>query len=395
MILAQGKDLTAIPGPSIMPDRVLNAMHRPAPNIYGEDLINMTDTVYTDLSRVARTSAPAVIYIGNGHASWEAVLANMFNPGDHVLMLSTGRFVHMWAAMARQMGINVEIMEFGFHAAVDPNQVEERLASDITGTIRAVLTTQTDTASSVRNNIPDIAKAIEESGHPALFMVDCVASLACEPFEMDDWGVDVMLSACQKGLMTPPGLAFTWAGPRAVKEAIECKSSWWDWKPRIDPEIFYQRFCGTPPTHHLYGLREALTMILDEVGLENTWERHRRFAEAIWAAVDAWGGGLRLNITDPADRSTAVTAIHTGQGDGQRLREWCEANAGLSLGVGIVGPEGDPNSVFRIGHMGHLDPPMVLGALATIETGLAALHIPHHSGGVSAAAAVLAGSAAD
>ena len=209
---------------------------------------------------------------------------------------------------------------------------------------------------------------------------------------MDALGADVMVAACQKGLMTPPGLAMTFHGPKAEAVRVRCPSPYWDWGPRTAPEAYYQLFCGTAPTHHLYGLRTALDMILAEEGLEAVWRRHAVFAQAIWAAVEAWGAGgaLRLNIADPGLRSHAVTTIRTEPGDGKRLRRWCAETAGLTLGIGLNAPGIDPDGVFRIGHMGHLNPPMVLGTLATIEAGLVSLGIAHGAGGVAAAAGIVA-----
>jgi alanine-glyoxylate transaminase/serine-glyoxylate transaminase/serine-pyruvate transaminase len=294
--------------------------------------------------------------------------------------------------MARRMGIEVEVMDFGFTAALDPQAVEDRLRDDRAGAIRAVLTVQTDTASSVRNDVAALRAALDAAGHPALLAVDCIADLACDRMEMDAWGVDVLVSACQKGLMTPPGLAFVWRGAKAAANSVDPRSSYWDWGPRIRPDAYYQLFCGTAPTHHLYGLREALAMILDEEGLEAVWARHAAFARAVWAAVEAWGAGgaLALNIADPAIRSHAVTTIRTAPGDAPRLRQWCAETAGLTLGVGLTGEAGHADALFRIGHMGHLNPPMLLGALGAIEAGLAALDIPHGTGALEAAARSLA-----
>jgi len=390
MTLNHGRDLVAIPGPSVIPDRVLRAMHRPAPDIYGEPLIGTTATVMRDLKRVARTSGEVAIYIGNGHAVWEASVANLFTPGDSVLVLATGRFGLGWAETARRMGIAVEVMDFGFRAPADPARLEARLRSDRDAAIKAVLTVQTDTASGVRNDVPALRAAIDAAGHPAIYAVDCIASLGCEPFEMDAWGVDVMLAACQKGLMTPPGVAFTFHGPKADAARVPCQSPYWDWGPRIAPEVYYQYFCGTAPTHHIFGLREALDMLLVEEGLENTWGRHGVFAHAIWAAVETWGHTFELNIADPRERSHAVTTIRTAPGVANRLRAWCAQTAGLTLGIGLCGPDQDPESLFRIGHMGHLNPPMVLGALATIDAGLGALDIRHDTGALDAAARVIA-----
>jgi alanine-glyoxylate transaminase/serine-glyoxylate transaminase/serine-pyruvate transaminase len=376
---------------------VLNAMHRAAPNIYEGELIVVTGSVIEDLKRLAGTDGEAVIYIGNGHAAWEASIANILRPGDKALVLATGRFALGWAATARQMGVEVEVMDFGFGLAIDPAKVEARLRADAGREIRAVLAVQTDTASSVRSEIAPLRAALDAAGHPALLAVDCIASLGCDRFEMDAWGADVMVAACQKGLMTPPGTAFVFFNARAAAAAVDCRSPYWDWKPRAKPEVFYQRFAGTPPTHHLYGLRCALDMILVEEGLEAVWRRHAVHAQAVWAAVDAWGagGGLRLNVADPMLRSHAVTTIRTTPGDGTELRRWCADVAGLTLGIGLSAPGIDPEGLFRIGHMGHLNPHMLLGTLATIEAGLGALGIARGAGAVEAAAGVIAGAGAN
>lgn len=392
MSLSQGREIRAIPGPSIVPDRVLNAMHRAAPNIYEGELIEITRSVIADLGRVARTAGYVAIYIGNGHAGWEAALANVLAPGMKALAIATGRFGLGWAETARRMGVDVEVMDFGFRAGLDAARIAERLRADTGHAIRAVLCVQSDTASSVRNDIAALRAALDAAGHPALLCVDCIACLGCDVFEMDAWGVDVMVAACQKGLMTPPGLAFTFHGARAEAARVACASPYWDWGPRIAPEAFYQLFCGTAPTHHLYGLRTALDMILAEEGLENAWARHGAFARAVWAAVAAWGGAgaFALNIAQPDLRSHAVTTIRTGPGEGLRLRRWCQDVAGLTLGIGLIAPGEDADSLFRIGHMGHLNPPMLLGALATIEAGLKALGIPHGRNALEAAAAEIA-----
>ncbi len=393
MSLSRGRAIRAIPGPSMIPDRVLNAMHRAAPNIYEGELVEMCETVRSDLRRVAGTEEAVAIYIGNGHAMWEASLANMVAPGERILVLLTGRFGRGWAETARRMGIAVETLDFGFRGAVEPGRIEDALRADTGHGIRAVLTTQTDTASSALTDIAEVRAAIDAASHPALLAVDAVASLGADPFEMDALGVDVMISACQKGLMTPPGLGFTFQNARAMAEGVACPSPYWDWRPRSAPAQFYELFCGTAPTHHLFGLREALDMMLTGEGLANIWYRHDIFARAVWAAVDTWGtdGSLELNIPEPGRRSRAVTTIRTGAGEAAALRAWCEVETGVTLGAGLEAPGVDPASMFRIAHMGHLNPPTLLGTLASVETGLDALGIAHGRGAVEAAARVIAG----
>ncbi len=394
MSLAYGRPMRAIPGPSIIPDRVLAAMHKPAPDIYAEESIQQTARIKADLQTVAGTQGEAFIYLGNGHAGWEAALSNTVNRGDRVLAIETGLFTKGWIDIGKKLGASVESLDFGFKGPLDPNRVEDVLRKDVNHEIRSILAVHVDTASSVRNDIPALRAAISAAGHPALLMVDCMASMGCETYEMDKWGVDVSVSGCQKGLMTPPGLAFNHVSEKAWNERKRCNQTTanWDWVTRRDPDVFYMNYFGTPPTHHLFGLAEALDMILREEGLENVWARHEAHAAAIWAAVDAWGanGPLACNIEDPAHRSHAVSAILTGDADANALRNWCVEKTGLSLGVDIgVAPNGNAG-LFRIGHMGHLNPPMILGTLATIEAGLKALGTPHGDGAISAAAQVIA-----
>lgn len=397
MTLANGRRMLAIPGPSVMPDRVLNAMHRAAPNIYAGELIELTHALIPDLKAVARTKHSVTIYIGNGHAAWEASLANVLSRGDRVLVPATGRFGYGWGEMAGRLGAEVEMMDFGKRDPVDLGRLEERLAADKGHQIKALLAVQTDTSTSVRNDIRGMRAALDRAGHPALLMADCIACLACDEFRMDDWGVDVMVAASQKGLMTPPGLGFVWFNPKAdaVRERANCVTHYWDWRPRANPEEYWQYFDGTAPTHHLYGLSEALGMLLREEGLEDAWARHAKLARAVWAAFEAWGqGGLaELNVADPEYRSHAVTSVRIGSPHGTALRDWVSEKAGVTLGIGLgMAPPGDPawHGFFRIGHMGHVNAHMILGTLGVIDAGMKALKLPHGAGALDAAAAVIA-----
>ena len=398
MTLANGRRILAIPGPSVVPDAVLNAMHRASPNIYEGDLIEMTDALIPDLAMIAGTAHHATIYIGNGHAAWEAALANTIAPDERVLVLATGRFGHGWGEMAARLGAQVELLDFGKNAPIDAARVEAALRADPERRIRAVLATHVDTSSSALSDLPALRAAMDAAGHPALLMADCIASLGCDRFEMDAWGVDVMVSASQKGLMMPPGLGFVFFNDRAAqaRRKLARVSPYWDWTQRAAPEQNHQYFFGTAPTHHLYGLRAALDMIKAE-GLGAVWARHDHLARAIWAACEVWGeegGPLRLNIADPAHRSRAVTAIRLGAPHGTDLRRWVEQNTGVTLGVGLgMAEPKDPawHGFFRIGHMGHVNAHMVLGVLGAIQAGMSALNIPHGRGGLAAAADVIAG----
>ena len=400
MSLAHGRPYLAIPGPSVMPDAVLQAMHQPAPNIYEGDIVTLVEGIVPDLKRVAKTTGEAAIYICNGHGAWEAALSNLFQPGDRVLIPATGRFAHGWADMAVGLGIVPQIVDFGTKSTIDADRIEEVLRADTERQIKAVMFSHVDTATSIRNDPRALRAALDAADHPALLMADCIASMACDEFHMDAWGVDVSITGSQKGLMVPPGLSFVFFNDRAkaLRAANPRVSRYWDWVPRTEPEAVYQYFGGTSPTHHLFGLRAALDMLHEE-GMERVWARHATLARAIWAACERWaeGGAMVMNVSDPALRSHAVTALGLGIGNGQKLRIWTAENAGLTLGIGLgMSTEDDPDGTgfFRIGHMGHLNAHMVLGAVGVIEAGLQALQIPHGHGALEKAAEVVAQSGA-
>jgi alanine-glyoxylate transaminase/serine-glyoxylate transaminase/serine-pyruvate transaminase len=388
MSVANGRSLLAIPGPTNVPDRVLQAMLRPAEEIYSGPMLALTDGLLNDLKLMFRTKANTYIYAANGHGGWEAALTNVLSRGDKVLVLASGRFAIGWGEMARFMGADVEILEGSWRAAIDPAAVEERLKRDTAHTIKAVLMVQIDTASGVVNDVPAIRKAIDSAGHPALFMVDCVASLACMPFEMDEWGVDVAMSASQKGLMTPPGLAFVAANDKAHRaaETATMKTLYWDWSARRG-EYHYNKYCGTPPEHLLFGLRAALDMIKEE-GLPAVWHRHSLLAGAAQAAVAKWAEGqaLAFNIVEPTQRAISVTPVLVHGVEASKIHDYARDVCGVTLGSGIGDLSG---KAFRIAHMGHVNAPMVIGSLSAIEMALQALKIPHGAGGVSAAVAHL------
>lgn len=397
MSLANGRTYLAIPGPSVVPDAVQRAMHRASPNIYEGELPDMMPDLTRDLKRVARTEGDVAIYICNGHGAWEAALANTVAPGEKVLVLATGFFALGWSRVAEGRGIDVDILDFGNGGQIDPDRVAEMLRADKGHTYKAVLAVHVDTSSSNRNVFAPLRKLLDDEGHPALLMADCIAAMGCDRFEMDADGVDVAVTGSQKGLMCPPGLGFVFFNDKAAeaRRRMTRVSTYWDWTQRAAPEAFYQYFGGTAPTHHLYGLRTALDMLHDE-GIEAVWHRHARLAQAIWAACEHWGqeGALRLNVADRAQRSHAVTALSVGKPDGTRLRRWCSDHAGVTLGIGLgMANDDDPQSdgYFRFGHMGHVNAHMILGLLGVVEAGLGALDIPHRPGGVTAAAQVVSG----
>ena len=337
MKLNRGRMLTSMPGPSVIPDRVLGAMHTAMPNIYSGELVETSLSVFRDLSAIARTGVQPFISVSNGHGAWEMALTNTLTRGDKVLVLESGRFALGWGDQAELLGARVEVLHADERGPVDPDAVEERLRADTGHDIKAVLVVQVDTASGVWNDIAAIRRAITAAGHPALYMVDCIASLGCVEYLMDEWGVDVTVGGSQKGLMVPPGLGMVWASEKAMAahKKADMRTPYWDWTARLSDDGHYKFYCGTAPVQHIYAMRTALDMIADE-GLEAIWQRHAVIADAVRAAVEAWSvpGGLGFNIVEPAHRSNSTTTVLTGSIDAVGLCELCETGAGLVLGVG-------------------------------------------------------------
>ena len=391
MTLRSGREFLAIPGPTTVPDEVLAAMHRPAIDVYGDELIGMTDTCLAGLGRIFRTEGAVYIYPANGHGGWEAALTNCCSRGDKVLIVNSGMFAEAWGEMAQVLGIEVEVLEAPPRRAVDPQALLERLRADRAGELKAILAVQIDTAAGVVNDVPAMARAVEAEGHRALLMVDVVASLGCMPFEMDAWGVDVAVGGSQKGLMSPPGLAFIAASERAraVHRGADLVTRYWDWTFREGDE-HYQKYCGTAPEHMLFGLRRALELILEE-GMENVFRRHALLADATRAAVAQWaeGGAVEFNVLEASERANSLTTVRFNGFDARELSAFCRDHCGVVLGYGIGGG-GMGERAMRIAHMGHVNAPTMLGTLGVIETGLVALGIPQGSrSGVAAAAATL------
>jgi alanine-glyoxylate transaminase/serine-glyoxylate transaminase/serine-pyruvate transaminase len=301
--------------------------------------------------------------------------------------LESGRFAVGWGSAARAMGVEVEGLKGDWNRAIRPAEVEARLRQDTKHEIKAILAVQVDTASGAMNDIPAISRAIKAAGHPALFMVDAVASLGCMPFEMDAWGIDVAMSGSQKGLMAPPGLGFVAANDRAraIHKTANLRTPYWDWTEREGAE-HYHKYSGTAPVHLLFAQRQAIDMLFDEK-LDNVFRRHSLLAEAVRRAVSVWSEGqvLNFNIAEPSERSNTVTTVKMTTP--APLLAYCKDNCGVILGVGIGDLQG---KAFRIAHMGHVNAPMILGTLGVIEMGLQALGIPHGKGGAEAAINFLA-----
>jgi alanine-glyoxylate transaminase/serine-glyoxylate transaminase/serine-pyruvate transaminase len=389
MTLRTRREILVTPGPTMIPDEVLSAMHRPIVDLYSEELHEITLGCLADLGTIFATKGDVYIYPANGHGAWEGALANVLSRGDTVLVLESGHFAKGWGEMAKMLGVAVELLPQDFRRAVDPVKLREALTGDKEHRIKAILTVQVDTASGVHNDIAAIRRAIEAARHPALLMVDVIASLGAVPFEMDSWSVDVAVGAAQKALMMTPGLAFVAANAKAKAANLKAglRTLYWDWQLRDGPE-HYRKYCGTCPEHLLFGLRKSLDLIKAE-RLDAIYRRHRHLAEAVRRAIAVWaeGGALSFNIERPEDRSDSVSVVRLEPRSAERLLDYCRNICGIVLGVNI-GPLSGQG--FRIGHMGDVSAPTIFATLASVETGLQALGIPHGKGGIDAAIAYLA-----
>ena len=363
MSLAQGRTHLATPGPSIIPDKVLEAMHRAAPNIYEGEIIEITESVLKDLTSFAKTSGDAILYVANGHGAWEAAVANLFDPGDTVLVMATGQFGLGWADLCKKMNLNVILVDFGFEKSVDHEKLTTTLKNDPYYKIKGIFTVQTDTASSVLNNIKSIAHTIETCNHPALFLVDSIACFGCDRFEMDEWGVDVAVTGSQKGFMLPAGLAIVGFSDKA-RAAVETATLLRTFFDIRDMEKGYaaDAFPYTPPVGLMNGLKRSIEMIEAE-GLENVFARHTRIAKGVRRAVEAWG--LELCANAPELYSDSVSAIRTPEGfNATDIVTRADEQYGMAFGFGLGEVAG---KVFRIGHLGMLTDAMMLSGLGVAE----------------------------
>ena len=390
MPVSSGRNFLHTPGPPNIPERVLRAMLQPAVDFTDPNFLAMTQSCFGDLKKVFRTESEVICFASNGHGAWEAALVNTLSPGDKVLVPTSGHFTQNWAEMAEAFGVEVVEAPGDWRHAISPDSIENSLHKDKGHEIKAVLTVHTDTATGITSDLAALRRAIDNAKHPALYMVDTVAALGTVDFRMDEWGIDVAVGGSQKGLMQPPGLAFNAVSAKAL---AACKTAklprlYWDWERRME-EAYYRWFCGTPPEHLLFALREGLDMVLEE-GLDNAFERHRRLAEAVRSAVAVWSraNALNLNALVPEERSNSGTTILVAEGyDADKLRMISREKFDVSLGSGLGNTRG---KAFRIGHMGYLNEPMILGALAGVEASLEATGIPYEKGGINAAVEFLA-----
>ena len=391
MAARRGRQFLHTPGPTMTPDRILRAMARPAVDHRGPEFARVAERCFAGLKRVFRTARPVLIYPAAGHGAWEAALANTCAPGDRVLMCETGAFSQWWKDMAEALGLAVDYLPGDWRHGADPEAVEARLSADRDRSVRAVAVVHNETSTGVASRVARIREAIDAAGHPALFLVDTISSLASIDFRMDEWGVDVAVGGSQKGLMLPPGLGFTGVSEKAFRaaKANPAPRSYWDWRG-MAPDGETAGFVCTPPIALMFGLAEALDM-LEEEGLEACFARHRRLAAAARAAVAGWG--LEVNALDPGEASDSVTAVLLPEGhDAEAVRRIARERYDVVLGVGILRLAG---RAFRIGHLGDLNEPTLLGALAAVQAALADAGVPRGERGILAAIDSLAAGAAD
>ncbi len=375
-----GRHFFANPGPTNIPDSVLRAMDRPSQDFMESDFLEIFDAARAGLNRILFSTGEIFFYAATGHGAWEATMVNLFSPGDTVLIIGGGYFSTAWAALTRSFGITVELLDVDWRRGADIADLQARLESDKSHKIKAVCAVHNETSTSVVLPLPEIRAALDAARHPALFLADTISSLGCFEFRMADWGIDAVVGGSQKGLMLPAGLAFTATGPKALaahKKSI-CPKFYFDWTAMLERR--FRSFTGTVPIVPFFGMVESIRLI-EEEGLETIWSRHARLAAATRAAVSAWSrsnNGVELYCQNPARYSDSVTTILAPEGaNADAIREILREQFNVSTGGGLAALSG---KVFRIGHMGDLNEPMLLGTLAAVEMALKLTHIPHGKG---------------
>jgi alanine-glyoxylate transaminase/serine-glyoxylate transaminase/serine-pyruvate transaminase len=381
MVAKSGRHFLQIPGPTNVPDRILRALSRPTIDHRGPEFARLAREAIEGLQQIFKTTGPVVIYPSSGTGAWEAALVNTLSPGDTVLMFETGHFATLWKNMAARLGLQVDFVPGDWRHGVDPEVVEAKLAADRSHAIKAVAIVHNETSTGVTSRVAEVRRRMDTAGHPALLMVDTISSLASIDYRQDEWGADVTVSCSQKGLMLPPGLGLNAISEKALvaSKAAMLARSYWDWEPMVkDNKVGF--FPYTPATNLLYGLREAIQMLLEE-GLDNVFARHDRHAEATRRAVQAWG--LEVVCLNPEEYSSSLTAVMMPAGyDGDALRKIILERFDLSLGTGLGKLKG---KIFRIGHLGDFNDLMLAGTLSGVEMGLALAGVPFSRGGVAAA----------
>ena len=384
--MKSGRHFLQIPGPTNVPDRILRAIAQPTMDHRGPAFATLAREAIDGLQRVFQTAGPVVIYPASGTGAWEAAFVNTLSPGDTVLMVETGYFATLWRDMAVRLGLQVDFIPGDWRHGVDPAAIGRKLKADGGKAITAVAVVHNETSTGVTSNIPAVRRAMDESGRPALLLVDAVSSIGAIDYRHDEWRVDVTISSSQKGMMLPPGMGFNAISASAIAASTSARlpRAYWDWQPMIrDNAAGF--FPTTPAINLLYGLREAVRM-MEEEGLDHVFARHTRFGEATRRAVAAWG--LELLCERPQEYSSALTAVVMPEGhDADAFRKIVLERFDMSLGAGLGTLKG---KVFRIGHLGDFNDLMLAGTLSGVEMGLAVAGVPFSRGGVTAALDFLA-----
>lgn len=389
--MARGRMFFANPGPTNIPDSVLLATARASIDFNDPLFVALYEQCMAGLKQVLKTERGQVfVMTTSGHGAWEASLVNVLSPGDTVLIPETGHFSDTWAKMAQRLGYKVEWLKVDWRQGIEMARIREALLADGGHAIKAVCCVHNETATGMRLPIEQVRAILDELGHPALLMADTISSLGCYDFRMDEWGVDVCVGGSQKGLMLPTGFAFTGASPKAMEahKAATSPRFYLDWSQMLART--HKSFVGTVPVTLYYGLHEALRLMLEEEGLENVFRRHRRLAKAVRACVAHWGAGNsgpQLFCQNPERVSDSVTTVLMPEGhDAEAVRRIALERFNVSTGAGLNILNG---KVFRIGHLGDLNEPMILGTLASLEMALELAGVPFQKGGVTAAIASL------
>ena len=376
-----GRQFLQIPGPTPVPDRILRAIDMPLIDQRGPEFAKLNKRVLEGIKTIFKTVQPVIIYTATGTGAWEAALTNTLSPGDRVLMVETGQFATLWKVMAERLGLKPDFIKTDWRVGADPAVIEEHLRADRAHEIKAVCVLHNETATGCLSPVDQIRKAIDAAGHPALFMVDTISSLASTDYRHDEWGVDVTIGGAQKGLMMPPGMSFNAVSEKALRASKTAKlaRSFFHWDDMLT--MYKQSFFPyTPATQMIYGLDVSIEMLHEE-GLDNVFARHHRLGEATRRAVRAWG--LEILCRDPKYYSPTVTAVLLPDGhDADQFRSIALNNFNIAYGASF-GPYA--KKYFRIGHMGDVNDGMIIGALGATEMALSLAGVPHKKGGVQAA----------
>lgn len=381
-----GRHFLQIPGPTPIPERILAAMSRQILDHRGVEFQQLGKRVLSGVKGLFKTGGHVIIYPASGTGAWEAALTNTLSPGDKVLMCETGQFAVLWAAMAKRLGLEPDVIATDWRIGADAALIEQKLKADKAHSIKAVCVVHNETSTGCRTRVDDVRKVLDVLQHPALLMADTISSLACTDLRHDEWAIDVTVAGSQKGMMLPPGLSFTAISAKALDASKTAKltKSYFAWDDMITANA-NGFFPYTPATGLLYGLAEAIDMINEE-GLENVFARHERLAEATRRAVKAWG--MDIQCRDPKYFSPAVTTVVMPDGhNADTYRKIVLDNFNMSLGTGLNKIAG---KVFRIGHLGDTNELTVMGALTGVEMGFKLAGVPYKKGGVDAAMTYLA-----